>query len=108
MNSFGRRLIMTTFGESHGKALGCILDGVPAGLHIDEAFIQRELDRRKPGQNSFSTARKEGDEVQILSGVFEGLSTGTPIAMVIFNGDQKSGDYESVKNIFSPGHADFT
>ncbi|MBN2896818.1 MAG: chorismate synthase [Campylobacterales bacterium] len=108
MNRFGERFAFSTFGESHGVALGCVVDGVPAGLAIDEAFIQGELDRRKPGQNAFATARKEGDVVQILSGVFEGLSTGTPIAMVIYNGDQKSKDYENVKNIFRPGHADYT
>ncbi len=108
MNRFGARFTFTTFGESHGKALGCIVDGVPAGLLIDEAFIQNELDRRKPGQNAYATARKEGDKVEILSGVFEGKSTGTPIAMVIYNTNQKSGDYDNVKNVFRPGHADFT
>lgn len=107
-NSFGRRFVFTTFGESHGKALGCIVDGVPAGLKIDEAFIQSELDRRKPGQNEFATARKEADSVEILSGVFEGKSTGTPIAMVIFNTNQKSKDYSNIKDLFRPGHADFT
>jgi len=108
MNRFGERFTMTTFGESHGKAIGCVLDGVPAGLEIDEAFIQSELDRRKPGQNEFATARKEADKVEILSGVFEGFSTGTPITLVIYNTDQKSGDYSNVKDIFRPGHADFT
>jgi len=108
LNSFGKRFIFTTFGESHGKALGCVVDGVPAGLKIDEAFIQSELDRRKPGQNAYATARKEGDKVEILSGVFEGISTGTPIAMVIFNTNQKSKDYSNVKDLFRPGHADFT
>ncbi len=108
MNSFGKRFILTTFGESHGKAIGCVIDGVPAGLKIDEEFIQKELDRRKPGQNKFATARKEADKVEILSGVFEGVSTGTPIAMVIFNKDQKSKDYSNIKDIFRPGHADFT
>lgn len=108
MNRFGERLTITTFGESHGKAIGCVLDGVPAGLEIDEAYIQSELDRRRPGQNEFATARKEADKVEILSGVFEGLSTGTPIMMVIYNTDQKSGDYSNVKDIFRPGHADFT
>lgn len=107
-NTFGRAFSFTTFGESHGRALGCVVDGVPAGLVMDEAFIQGELDRRKPGQNKFATARKEGDKVEILSGVFEGRSTGTPIAMVIFNENQKSGDYENVKDLFRPGHADFT
>ncbi len=108
MNRFGERFTITTFGESHGKAIGCVLDGVPAGLAIDEAYIQSELDRRRPGQNEFATARKEADQVEILSGVFEGLSTGTPIMMVIYNTDQKSGDYSNVKDIFRPGHADFT
>lgn len=108
MNRFGERFSITTFGESHGKAIGCVLDGVPAGLVIDEAYIQSELDRRKPGQNEFATARKEEDKVEILSGVFEGLSTGTPITLVIYNTDQKSGDYSNVKDIFRPGHADFT
>ncbi len=108
MNRFGERFSITTFGESHGKAIGCVLDGVPAGLVIDEAYIQSELDRRKPGQNEFATARKEEDKVEILSGTFEGLSTGTPITLVIYNTDQKSGDYSNVKDIFRPGHADFT
>ena len=108
MNSFGMKLRFSTFGESHGKALGCLLDGVPAGLEIDEAFIQSELDRRKPGKSEFETARKEADKVEILSGVFEGKSTGTPIAMVIYNTNQKSKDYSNIKDIFRPGHADFT
>ncbi|SFV54877.1 Chorismate synthase [hydrothermal vent metagenome] len=108
MNSFGKRFCITTFGESHGKALGCIVDGVPAGLKIDEAFIQSELDRRKPGKSKLETARKEDDKVEILSGTFEGFSTGTPIMMVIFNGNQKSRDYDNVKELFRPGHADFT
>jgi len=108
MNTFGKRLTLTTFGESHGKAIGCILDGVPAGLAIDETFIQSELDRRKPGKSKLETGRKEDDRVEILSGVFEGLSTGTPIAMVIFNTNQKSKDYANIKDLFRPGHADFT
>jgi chorismate synthase len=108
MNSFGQKFRFTTFGESHGKALGCIVDGIPAGLKIDETFIQEEMDRRKPGKNAFATARSEGDKVEILSGVFEGLSTGTPIAMVIFNENQKSKDYTNIKDLFRPGHADFT
>ncbi len=107
-NSFGRRFVMTTFGESHGKAIGCVLDGVPAGLAIDEAFIQREMDRRRPGKNAYATARKEPDRVEILSGVFEGKSTGTPIAMVIYNTNQKSKDYGNIKDLFRPGHADLT
>jgi len=108
MNRFGIRFSFTTFGESHGKAIGCVLDGVPAGLSIDEAYIQHELDRRKPGQNEYATARKEDDAVEILSGVFEGKSTGTPIAMVIYNTNQKSKDYSNIKDIFRPGHADYT
>ncbi len=108
MNSFGKKLTLTTFGESHGKALGCVLDGVPAGLTIDEAYIQSELDRRKPGKSKLETGRKEEDKVEILSGVFEGLSTGTPIAMIIFNTNQKSKDYDNIKELFRPGHADFT
>lgn len=108
MNSFGQKLRFSTFGESHGTAIGCILDGLPAGLEIDEAFIQSELDRRKPGKSEFETARKEDDKVEILSGVFEGKSTGTPIAMVIYNTNQKSKDYSNIKDVFRPGHADFT
>lgn len=108
MNSFGKKLVMTTFGESHGVALGCILDGVPAGLEIDIAYIQADLDRRKPGKSDMETARKESDRVEILSGLFEGKSTGTPIAMIIYNGDQKSKDYDSIKDLFRPGHADYT
>lgn len=108
MNSFGKRFIITTFGESHGEALGCIVDGVPAGLEIDEKFIQSELDRRKPGKSKLETARKEDDKVEILSGTFEGVSTGTPIMMVIFNSNQKSRDYDNIKELFRPGHADFT
>ena len=98
----------STFGESHGTAIGCLLDGVPAGLNIDEEYIQSELDRRKPGKSEFETARKEADKVEILSGVFEGQSTGTPIAMIIYNTNQKSKDYTNIKDVFRPGHADFT
>ncbi|MDF1878039.1 chorismate synthase [Sulfurimonas sp. SAG-AH-194-C20] len=108
MNSFGMKLRFSTFGESHGKAIGCLLDGVPAGLTIDESYIQSELDRRKPGKSEFETARKEADIVEILSGVFEGKSTGTPIAMIIYNTNQKSKDYTNIKDVFRPGHADFT
>ncbi len=108
MNSFGERFRFTTFGESHGKALGCIVDGVPAGIDIDEEFIQSEMDRRKPGKSKFETQRKESDKIEILSGVFEGKSTGTPIAMVLYNENQKSRDYSNVKDLFRPGHADFT
>jgi len=108
MNSFGQKLRFSTFGESHGTAIGCLLDGLPAGLAINEEYIQSELDRRKPGKSEFETARKEADKVEILSGVFEGLSTGTPIAMIIYNTNQKSRDYTNIKDVFRPGHADFT
>ena len=108
MNSFGIRFRFSTFGESHGKAIGCVVDGMPAGLEIDSDYIQSELDRRRPGKSEFETARKEADRVEILSGVFEGRSTGTPIAMVIYNENQKSKDYSNIKDLFRPGHADFT
>ncbi|MCV6607303.1 MAG: chorismate synthase [Campylobacterales bacterium] len=108
MNSFGQRFTLTTFGESHGTAIGCILDGVPAGLEFDEKFIQSELDRRKPGKSKFETPRKEDDKIEILSGVFEGKTTGTSISMVIYNNNQKSKDYSNVKDLFRPGHGDFT
>ena len=107
-NTFGQVFRITTFGESHGKAIGVILDGCPAGLEIDEAFIQSELDRRKPGQSNIVTQRKESDTVQVLSGVFEGKSTGTPISMVIFNADARSKDYSHIATKFRPSHADFT
>ncbi len=107
-NTFGRRFSVTTFGESHGRAIGCVLDGVPAGLQIDETLIQAELDRRRPGKNIYATSRKEPDKVEVLSGVFEGKSTGTPIAMIIYNTNQKSKDYSNIKDIFRPGHADYT
>ncbi|MDX1943646.1 MAG: chorismate synthase [Saprospiraceae bacterium] len=107
-NSFGQVFKITTFGESHGTAIGVIIDGCPAGLDIDEAFIQKELDRRRPGQSSIVTQRKEDDTVRILSGVFEGKSTGTPIAMVIYNADHRSGDYSHIADKFRPSHADFT
>lgn len=107
-NSFGQVFKVTTFGESHGKAIGVIIDGCPAGLAIDEAFIQKELDRRRPGQSNIVTQRKESDMVQILSGIFEGQSTGTPIAMVIYNDDQRSGDYSHIADKFRPSHADYT
>jgi chorismate synthase len=107
MNSFGERFKFTTFGESHGKALGCIVDGVPAGISIDLEFIQKEMDRRKPG-GKYATSRKESDNIEILSGVFEGVTTGTSISMILFNENQKSRDYDNVKDLFRPGHADFT
>jgi len=107
-NSFGTLFRITTFGESHGVGLGVTIDGCPAGLTIDEGFIQKEMDRRKPGQSKITTQRKEGDKVEILSGVFEGKSTGTPIGMVIYNGDQRSKDYSHISDKFRPSHADFT
>ena len=107
MNTFGRKLTLTTFGESHGVAIGGVLDGFPAGVRIDLNFIQSELDKRKPGGSKFATARSEGDRVEILSGVFEGVSTGTPIGFIIRNENQKSGDYENLRELFRPGHADY-
>ncbi len=107
-NSFGNIFKITTFGESHGKSIGVIIDGCPAGLLIDEAFIQSELDRRKPGQSKITTQRKEPDTFQILSGTFEGKSTGTPICINIPNTDQKSKDYNHIKDAFRPSHADYT
>lgn len=107
-NSYGTLFKITTFGESHGPAIGVVIDGCPSGLAIDETFIQSELDRRKPGQSKITTQRKEDDSFKILSGVFEGKSTGTPIALVIENRDQKSKDYKHIAETFRPSHADFT
>lgn len=107
-NRFGTLFQYQTFGESHGPAIGCIVDGLPPRIPLDEAYIQKFLDKRKPGQNKFTTQRREPDEVQILSGVFEGMTTGTPIGLLIHNTDQKSKDYGDIKDKFRPGHADFT
>lgn len=107
-NTFGTLFTVTSFGESHGSAIGCIVDGCPPGMPLCEADIQPFLDKRKPGQSKYTTQRREADAVQILSGVFEGLTTGTPIALLIQNGDQRSRDYEDLKHLFRPGHADFT
>ncbi len=107
-NSYGTLFKITTFGESHGPAIGVTIDGCPAGLEIDETFIQEELNRRKPGQSKITTQRKEDDTFKILSGVFEGRSTGTPIALVIENQDQRSKDYSHIAETFRPSHADFT
>ena len=107
-NSYGTLFKISTFGESHGPAIGVIIDGCPAGLDIDEPFIQAELDRRRPGQSKITTQRKEDDTFKILSGVFEGKSTGTPIAIVIENQDQRSKDYSHIQNTFRPSHADYT
>jgi len=107
-NSFGKIFQLTTFGESHGEAIGGIIDGCPAGLKLDIDFIQKELANRKPGQSRITTQRKEDDTVEFLSGVFEGTTTGTPIGFVIKNGNQKSGDYSHIQDKFRPSHADYT
>jgi len=107
-NSFGHLFRVTTWGESHGPALGCVVDGTPPGLEIDEADIQRWLDKRRPGQNKYTTQRREPDTVRILSGVFQGRSTGTPISLMIENVDQRSKDYGDIAEKFRPGHADYT
>ena len=106
-NTFGKLLKLTTFGESHGEALGGIIDGCPAGIHLDFDFIQAEMQRRKPGQSSIVTQRKEEDEVQFLSGIFEGKTTGTPIGFIIPNTNQKSDDYSHIKDTYRPSHADY-
>lgn len=107
MNSFGQLLRLTTFGESHGAAVGGVLDGFPAGVVIDEDFIRGEMQRRRPGQSAITTQRNEQDEVQFLSGIFEGRSTGTPIAFVIANNNNRSGDYENLRDAYRPSHADY-
>ena len=108
MNTFGKLFRLTTFGESHGPAIGGIIDGMPAGVAVDGDFIQSELDRRKPGSGKYTTERKEDDKVEILSGVFEGKTLGTPIGFIIRNTDARSADYEALKETFRPSHADFT
>nr|HAT8712880.1 chorismate synthase [Legionella jordanis] len=107
-NTFGKLFTVTSFGESHGPAIGCVVDGCPPGLALSAEAIQPFLDKRKPGQSKYTTQRREEDKVEILSGVFEGLTTGTPIALLIRNTDQRSSDYEAIKELFRPGHADFT
>lgn len=107
-NTIGKLFTFTSFGESHGKAIGGIVDGCPAGIELDENYIQSELDRRKPGQSSISTPRKEDDKVEFLSGIFEGKTTGTPIAFIIWNQNQHSSDYDHLKEVYRPSHADFT
>ena len=107
MNTFGHIFKFTTWGESHGEAIGCVVDGVPSMIPLSEADIQPYLDARKPAQNKFTTQRKESDRVKILSGVFEGKTTGAPIALIIYNEDQKSKDYGDIKDKFRPGHADY-
>ena len=108
MNTFGKNFRVTTFGESHGKALGCVIDGCPSGIALSELDIQPLLDRRRPGTSPLTSPRSESDRVEILSGVFEGKTTGTPIAMIVRNTHHQSGDYEALREIFRPGHADFT
>ena len=107
-NTFGKLFRFSTWGESHGPAIGCVVDGCPPEIQITEKEIQLELNKRKPGQSKFTTQRKENDKVHILSGVFEGKTTGTPISMIIYNKDMRSRDYETIKNKFRPGHADYT
>lgn len=108
MNTFGTLFTLTTFGESHGEAIGGVIDGMPSGVVIDEDFIQSELDRRRPGQSHITTSRKEPDRVEILSGVFEGKSTGCPIGFIVRNTNQHSSDYDNMRDLFRPSHADFT
>ena len=107
-NTFGKLFQVTTYGESHGKALGCIIDGCPPQLEISTDDIQSELNRRKPGQSDVTTQRKEDDVVEILSGVFEGKTLGTPISLIVYNQDQRSKDYSNIKDVFRPNHADIT
>lgn len=107
-NSYGEMFRITTFGESHGEGVGVVIDGCPAGISLSVEDIQKELDRRRPGQSSLSTMRNEADKAEILSGIFEGKTTGTPIAVLVRNTNQRSGDYSDIMNLFRPGHADFT
>ena len=107
-SEYGKILTMTTWGESHGPALGVVVDGCPAGIPLSPEDIQRYLDRRKPGQSRFTTQRNEGDRVEILSGVFEGKTTGTPISLMVRNTDQHSKDYSNIAKVYRPGHADYT
>lgn len=107
-NTYGNIFTLTSFGESHGEAVGGVVDGMPAGIDIDLDFIQAELDRRRPGQSAITTSRKEADKVELLSGVFEGKSTGCPIGFVVRNTNQHSQDYENMRNVFRPSHADYT
>ena len=107
-STFGNIFKITTWGESHGEGLGVVVDGCPAGIPLCEEDMQKFLDRRKPGQSKFTTPRKENDKVSILSGVFEGKTTGTPISMVVYNKTQRSSDYSEIANYYRPGHADYT
>ena len=107
-NTFGKIFRFTTWGESHGPAIGCVVDGCPPNIPLSEKNIQIDMDRRRPGKSKFTSQRKESDKVEILSGVFKGKTTGTPVSMIIYNNDAKSRDYETIKNKFRPGHADYT
>ena len=107
-NTFGNIFRLTSFGESHGPAIGGVIDGFPAGIDIDTEFIQNELNRRRPGQSHLTTPRKEADQVEFLSGIFEGRSTGCPIGFIVRNTNQHSNDYDNIRNLFRPSHADFT
>jgi len=107
-NSIGKLFTFTTWGESHGKAIGCVIDGVPSNINLEESDIQPFLNKRKPGQSKYTTQRKEDDKVEILSGVFEGMTTGHPVSLIIYNSDQRSKDYSDIKDKFRPGHADYT
>ena len=108
MNTFGNIYKLTSFGESHGEAIGGVIDGMPAGIAIDMEFIQKELNRRRPGQSAIVTPRKESDEVRFLSGIFDGVTTGTSIGFVIYNANQHSSDYDNIKDLYRPSHADYT
>ena len=108
MNSFGQIFRLTTFGESHGPAIGGVIDGMPAGIKVDFDLLQSELNRRRPGQSALTTSRKESDQVELLSGVFEGLTTGCPIGFLVRNENQHSSDYDNLRNVFRPSHADYT
>ena len=107
-NTFGRLFTLTSFGESHGDAIGGVVDGMPAGVPIDVDFIQRELDRRKPGQSHITTSRQEADRIELLSGIFDGVSTGCPIGFIVRNQNQRSADYDALRDVFRPSHADYT
>ena len=107
-NTFGNIFTLTTFGESHGEAIGGVIDGMPVGISIDLDFIQSELNRRRPGQSTITTSRQEGDQVELLSGVFEGKSTGCPIGFIVRNTNQHSQDYENMRQLYRPSHADYT
>ena len=108
MNTYGNMFRLTTFGESHGAGVGGVIDGMPAGIEVDLDFVQAQLARRRPGQSRLTTARREADEVEILSGVFEGKTTGCPIGFLVRNTNQHSNDYDNMRDLFRPSHADFT